>query len=135
MLLINTTICFIETERCVIQVIILKFFLLSFLIEYFFFFLSFFLSFFLHFQHLEMSTTTKMNFQTLMSSLISSEKLRLNLIPLTRSPCGAVANVLHCDIAISEFEFQSRYYVHFRTNTLGEGINPSYLLHLRVKFK
>ena len=23
-----------------------------------------------------------------------------------------------------EFELQSRYYVHFRTNTLGEGMNP-----------
>ena len=29
-----------------------------------------------------------------------------------------------CDIVTREFEFQSRYYVHFRTNTLGKGIIP-----------
>ena len=25
---------------------------------------------------------------------------------------------------VSEFVFQSRYYVHFRANTLGKGMNP-----------
>ena len=34
------------------------------------------------------------------------------------SPRGVIANILDC-----EFELQSRYYVHFRTNTLGKGIN------------
>ena len=29
------------------------------------------------------------------------------------SECGVVANVLDCDIVVSDFEFQSRYYVHF----------------------
>ena len=37
---------------------------------------------------------------------------------------GIVANVLDCDIVVSEFEHHSPYYVHFRTNTLGEGVNP-----------
>ena len=42
---------------------------------------------------------------------------------------GVVANVLDCDIAISEVEINSRYYVHFRTNTFGKGMNsPSYEL-------
>ena len=27
------------------------------------------------------------------------------------------------EIVVSEFEFQSRYYDHFWTNTLGKGIN------------
>ena len=27
-------------------------------------------------------------------------------------------------IVVSEFELQSRYYVHFRTNNLGKGMNP-----------
>ena len=27
-------------------------------------------------------------------------------------------------IIVSEFEIQSRYYVHFQTNTLGKGMNP-----------
>ena len=34
-----------------------------------------------------------------------------------------VVNVLDCDIVINEFEFQSRYYVHFRANTFGKGMN------------
>ena len=29
---------------------------------------------------------------------------------------GVVTNVLDCDIAVSEFEFQARCYVHFSTN-------------------
>ena len=36
---------------------------------------------------------------------------------------GVVAKVLDCDIVRSEFELQSRYYVHFRTNTLGKSMN------------
>ena len=36
-------------------------------------------------------------------------------------PCGVVINVLDSDIVVSEFELQSRYYVHFRTNTHGKG--------------
>ena len=35
-----------------------------------------------------------------------------------------VANVLDCDIIVSEFERQSRYYIDFRTNTIEKGINP-----------
>ena len=30
---------------------------------------------------------------------------------------------MDCEIVVSEFEIQSRYYVHFRTNTLGKGMN------------
>ena len=40
-----------------------------------------------------------------------------------RSSCGVVANVLDCDIVVSEFELQSRYYIPFQTNTLGKDIN------------
>ena len=29
-----------------------------------------------------------------------------------------------CRIEVSEFELQSRYYVHFRTNTLRKDMNP-----------
>ena len=29
-----------------------------------------------------------------------------------------------CGIVAREFELQSRYYVYFRTNTLGKGMNP-----------
>ena len=37
---------------------------------------------------------------------------------------GVVANMLDYDIVVSDFELQSRYYVHFRTNTLEKGMNP-----------
>ena len=36
---------------------------------------------------------------------------------------GKVANVLDCDIVVSEFELRSCYYVYFRTNTRGKGMN------------
>ena len=29
-----------------------------------------------------------------------------------------------CEIVVREFVLQSRYYVHFRANTLGKGMNP-----------
>ena len=31
---------------------------------------------------------------------------------------------MDCGIVVSEFVLQSRYYVHFRANTLGKGMNP-----------
>ena len=37
---------------------------------------------------------------------------------------GIMANVLHCNIVVREFEFQSRYYDHFQTNTLRNDMNP-----------
>ena len=34
------------------------------------------------------------------------------------------AYVLDCDVVVSEFELQSRYYVHFQTNTFWKGMKP-----------
>ena len=42
--------------------------------------------------------------------------------------CCVVANVLDCSMVVSEFELQSCYYVHFRTNTLGEKYETLYPL-------
>ena len=39
-------------------------------------------------------------------------------------PCGVMVKATDCGIIVSEFEFQSRYYVHFRANTIGKGMNP-----------
>ena len=39
-------------------------------------------------------------------------------------PRGVMVKVMDCGIVVSEFILQSRYYVHFRANTLGKGINP-----------
>ena len=39
-------------------------------------------------------------------------------------PRGVMFIALDCGIAVSVFELQSHYYVHFRTNTPGKGMNP-----------
>ncbi len=39
---------------------------------------------------------------------------------------GVMVKAMVCEIVAREFELQSRYYVHFRTNTLGKGMNPLY---------
>ena len=39
-------------------------------------------------------------------------------------PRGVMVKAMHCGIVVREFVLQSRYYVHFRTNTLGKGMNP-----------
>ena len=41
------------------------------------------------------------------------------------SPHGVVANVLDWNIVVSELKLQSRYYIHFPTNTLGKDILPA----------
>ena len=39
-------------------------------------------------------------------------------------PHGVIVKAMDCGIVVREFELQSRYYVHFRTNTLGKGMSP-----------
>ena len=39
-------------------------------------------------------------------------------------PRGVMVKAMDYGIVVCEFEFQSRYYVHFRANTLGKGMNP-----------
>ena len=41
-------------------------------------------------------------------------------------PRGVMVKAMDCGIIVSEFVLQSRYYVHFRANTLGKGIEPPY---------
>ena len=35
-----------------------------------------------------------------------------------------MVKAMDCEIVVSEFELQSRYYVYFQTNTFGKGMNP-----------
>ena len=49
-------------------------------------------------------------------------------IDSTHSPRGVMVKAMDCGIVVSEFVFQSRYYVHFRANTLGKSMNPLILL-------
>ena len=39
-------------------------------------------------------------------------------------PHGVMVKAMDCRIVVSEFVLQSRYYVHFRANTLRKGMNP-----------
>ena len=39
-------------------------------------------------------------------------------------PRGVMVKAMDCGIVVSEFVLQSCYYVHFRVNTLGKGMNP-----------
>ena len=42
-------------------------------------------------------------------------------------PLGVMVKAMDCGIVVREFVFQSPYYVHFRANTLGKGMNLSIL--------
>ena len=39
-------------------------------------------------------------------------------------PRGVMVKAMNCGIVVREFVLQSRYYVHFRANTLGKGMKP-----------
>ena len=54
--------------------------------------------------------------------------IKMKSLPNVRCPRSVILKVLDCGIVVSEFEFQKRYYVYFRTNTLGKGMNPVSLL-------
>ena len=48
----------------------------------------------------------------------------LSVFLMGGSPHGVMVKAMKCGIVVREFVFQSRYYVHFRSNTLGKGMNP-----------
>ena len=39
-------------------------------------------------------------------------------------PRGVMVKAMACGIVVREFVLQSRYYVHFRANPPGKGMNP-----------
>ena len=41
-------------------------------------------------------------------------------------PRGVMVKAMDCGIVVREFVLQSRYFVHFRANTLRKGMNPPY---------
>ena len=45
---------------------------------------------------------------------------------------GVMIKAIDCEIVVSELVLKSRYYIHFRANTLGKGMNPL-STQLRVK--
>ena len=50
--------------------------------------------------------------------------LRALLLIRLGCPRGVMVKAMNCGIVVREFVLQSRYYVHFRANTLGIGMNP-----------
>ena len=44
--------------------------------------------------------------------------------PYMGCPRGVMVKAMNCGIVVREFIPQSRYYVYFRANTLGKGMNP-----------
>ena len=59
-------------------------------------------------------------------------KLIFNIVPfevhtllsMGGCPRGVMVKVMDSGIIVSMFELHLRYYIHFRTNTLGKGMNP-----------
>ena len=49
-----------------------------------------------------------------------------------RSPNGIVTNMLDCDIVVNEFELQTRYYIHFQTNTVKVSAPLSFQLWVKL---
>ena len=39
---------------------------------------------------------------------------------------GIMATVLDSDLKVTEFKLQSLYYIHFRINIFGKGMDPTY---------
>ena len=66
-------------------------------------------------------------------SLYKVESRFSHLYYLLSSGCprGVMVKAMDGGIVESEFVLQSRYYVHFRANTLGKGMNPLILLAMR----
>ena len=54
------------------------------------------------------------------STLSNQKKYHL----LRGCPRGVMVKAMDCGIVVREFVLQSRYYVHFRSNTLGKDMNP-----------
>ena len=54
----------------------------------------------------------------------SSNSLRCQ--KLSTCPHDVMVKALDCRIVASEFVLQLRYYVHFRSNTFGKSMNPTY---------
>ena len=60
----------------------------------------------------------------LSSQVIVIWKSHKNKHEVLGTSCSMMVKVQNCGLKVHEFEPESSYYVHFRTNTLGKGMNP-----------
>ena len=61
---------------------------------------------------------------TITTSIFITSVIVLIIIIIGGCPCGVMVKAMDCGIVVREFVIQSHYYVHFRANTLGKGMNP-----------
>ena len=54
----------------------------------------------------------------------TSSPHRLITLPNNSSSTSIIKKAMNCGIVVREFVLQSGYYVHFRANSLGKGMNP-----------
>ena len=75
----------------------------------------------------DLLSSAQLSSLTSFCSLLFSWFLRITLLLLLLLLLllrGVIVKAMYRGIVVSEFKFQSRYYVHFWTNTLAKGINP-----------
>ena len=68
-------------------------------------------------------TSLEMELVTRVQILVKLFSFHIALISERRCLRGVMVKAMDCGIVVSEFELQSRYYVHFQTNVLGKGRN------------
>ena len=59
--------------------------------------------------------------KTVLSQAVQFGKISDRSVSKRECPRGVMVKAIYCGIVVSKFVHQSRYYVHFRTNTLGKG--------------
>ena len=64
------------------------------------------------------------SFKTVIKKTIFKKVILIVSNHLGRTPRGVMANVLDYDIAVCEFELQTLWYIHVRSNPFGEDMNP-----------
>ena len=76
----------------------------------------------LHYLKLVYSNNKKIADNLAKTFVLEPFKMAENQIECRSCPPGVMVKAMDSEIVVSEFELQSRYYVHFRTNTLGKVI-------------
>ena len=71
--------------------------------------------------HIWFILTVCLFFSYILTVHVNPLNFRWNMCTL--NPCGVRAKVWDCNIVVSEFKLQSRYYVHFWTNTFRKSMN------------
>ena len=69
------------------------------------------------------SETVKNRSKLLMTIYLFSQSILVYRKLCRRYPRGVMVKAMDCGIVVSEFVLQSRYYVHFRANTLEKSMN------------